>query len=715
MRQLTKVIVAGVFTASSLLVSWPSAAGQAGQSSTPQEDPLVRTTLPPVTVNAQKEPEDIRRLPVSVTAISAETIEQAGLQTISDSAVYAPNSIFTEFTARKLSNARFRGIGSSPNNPAITTYLDGVPQLNANSSNLDLLDVSQIELVRGPQSALFGRNTLGGVVNVMSRRPTFSKWSGELSLPFGNYALWNLRGHASGALIPDTLSASAAFNYGARDGFTVNELSGNDLDSRSAFSAKGQLLWKPASQWEARVIVNGERARDGDYALNDLAALRTTPHTTSRDFEGFTHRGIFGTTIQTERKGELTFSTTTGFVKWQTEDSTDLDYSALPLATRDNTEDAFQFTQEVRVASTTPRKLVNDATLKWQAGAFLFTQNYQQDAVNHLAAGVVPQVPIALDQYSPVSELNDFGVGIFGQGTVAVSERLDVIAGARVDHENKDADLKSFFTPAIAAPAVVTAEDSFTNFSPQVSVMYRFLPEHSAYATLARGFKAGGFNPASPAGNEAYGEEQTWNLEGGVKTVIMNGRVALNAAAFFIDWNNLQLNVANPDVPAQIYVANVGSATSAGLELDVTAKAAPGIDVFGAFGYTHARFSDGSSSLGLDIAGNTVPNTPDFTATMGVQYGRALSQAATLYGRAELVVYGPSKYDESNAQGQDAFSLTNLRGGVRGKRFFGEAWIRNAFDTNYIPFALPLNFAASGYIAENGPPRTFGVSVGLTF
>ena len=514
--------------------------------------------LPPVTVNAQKEPEDLRKLPVSVTAVSEETIEQAGLRTVSDAVMYAPNSIFTDFSARKLSNARFRGIGASPSNPAITTYIDGVPQLNANSSNIDLLDVAQIEFVRGPQSALFGRNALGGVVNVISRRPSFGKWSGGLSLPFGNYSLWDLRGHATGALIPDTLSAGAAFSYAARDGFAVNDVTGNDLDSRSAFNGKGQLLWKPASQWEARVIVNGERARDGDYSLNDLAALRTAPHHASRNYEGFTNRDLFGTTIQAERKGDLTFSATTGFVKWNTEDSTDLDYSALPLATRDNAEDAFQFTQEVRVASTTPRKLPNDATLKWQAGAVLFTQNYQQDAVNHLAAGVVPFVPIALDQYSPVSELNDFGFGIFGQGTLALSSRLDVIGAARVDYENKDADLKSFFTPAIAAPTVVVADDSFANVSPQVSVMYRFQPDYSAYATVARGFKAGGFNPASPAGNEAYGEEQTWNLEGGVKTLMMNGRVALNAAAFYIDWNDLQLNISNPAVPAQIYIANVG-------------------------------------------------------------------------------------------------------------------------------------------------------------
>ena len=277
-----------VFLAGALLVSGPAAAGQSSPATQPPAtgpapapppptDDQLRLTLPPVTVTAQKEPEDARRLPVSVTAVSKDTIDRADIQIVSEAGIFAPNVTFTEFTARKLSNPRFRGIGSSPANPAVTTFLDGVPQLNSNSSSVDLLDVEQIEFVRGPQSALFGRNTLGGLINVASRKPTLGKWTGQLSVPFGNFANWELRGNAAGALIADTLSASAAFTYAERDGFTTNDVTDQDIDSRSGFSGKGQLLWKPADKWETRLIVTGERARDGDYALNDLAALRENP------------------------------------------------------------------------------------------------------------------------------------------------------------------------------------------------------------------------------------------------------------------------------------------------------------------------------------------------------------------------------------------------------------------------------------------------------
>ena len=162
----------GFRAVTALLLLVPAAA--AAQT---QPAPAGRITLPPVLVTAQKEPADIQKLPVSVTAVSKETIQDAGIQIVSDAAMYAPNVFYTEFTARKLSTARFRGIGSSPANPGVTTYIDGVPQFNTNTSSLGLLNVERIEFVRGPQSALFGRNTLGGLVNVVTERPSLSGWA----------------------------------------------------------------------------------------------------------------------------------------------------------------------------------------------------------------------------------------------------------------------------------------------------------------------------------------------------------------------------------------------------------------------------------------------------------------------------------------------------------------------------------------------------------
>src|SRR5438034_2586387 len=214
---------AGPVATCSLIAALFAPALAAAQQPAPSPPPL-RTTLPPITVTAQKEPDDPQKLPVSVTAVSNDTLENAGIRSISEASGYAPNTFFNEFTARKLSNPRFRGIGASPTNPGITSYIDGVPQLNANSSSIELIDIDQIEFVRGPQSALFGRNALGGVINITSARPSLQKWTGNLIGPYGNFNAGDLRGATSGPLVVDTLAAGIAFGYAAREGFTRNDV-----------------------------------------------------------------------------------------------------------------------------------------------------------------------------------------------------------------------------------------------------------------------------------------------------------------------------------------------------------------------------------------------------------------------------------------------------------------------------------------------------------
>ena len=692
----------------------PSGGPQTGSS---QEEPEFRFRVPTITVTAQKEPEDQQKVPVSVTGVPAETLESAGVRIVSEAAIFAPNTYFTEWSARKLSNAQFRGISSSPNNPAITTYFDGVPQLNANTSSIELLDIEQIEFVRGPQSALFGRNTLGGLVNINSARPSTSTWSGALSAPFGNHGIWGVRGGIGGPVINNKLSVSFSVAEMDRDGFTVNSVTGNDIDARSAFSGKAQLLYVPNAAWEGRVIFTAERARDGDYALNDVALLRENPFTAARDFEGHADRDILGTTVLLRRvAGPVSFTSTTGFLDWKTQDVTDLDYTPAPLIVRDNTEDAFQFTQEVRFASadSAPLSLSDRAQLRWQSGLFLFTNDYRQDAINQFSPFVFAPFPVT--QHSPRSELEDFGVCLFGQGTITFNDRFDVVAGARFDYENKNAILETFTDPVVTAPGRVDDEEGFSNVSPQVSGAYRLRPDKTVYATIGHGYKAGGFNPASPAGSESYGEEKTWNVEGGVKTLWANGRVSANAAVFHIDWDDLQLNIPDPAVPAQFYIANIGGATSNGIELEIGARAAPGVDLFTAVGYTHARFGDGSISSGINVEGNKIPNTPDYTVSAGAQYSRPVGPA-TFQARADAVFYGAFQYNDQNSLGQDAYSLVNLRFAAVGRFLTGELLIRNAFDTRYIPLAFPYpSFApVSGFMGEMGAPRTVTLSAGVRF
>jgi len=706
-----RVRFASAATLAAILVPHSAAAQSSGQP------PSV--TLPTVVVTAQKEPADVKSIPGSVTAVTQDTLASAGVRIVSDAAFLAPNTFFTEFTARKASNPRFRGIGASPANPAVTTYIDGVPQLNANSSSIELLDVSQVEFVRGPQSPLYGRNALGGIISVSSARPSLSGWTGTVVAPFANAGSREVRGHVSGPL-SDSVAASFSLGRQERDGYTVNGVTGNDLDFRSGTFGKAQVMWVPRQNWEARVIFSAERNRDGDYALGDLDQLRATPFRLARDYEGYTHRDVKAATVMLRGEGErVAFTSSTGFVSWQTEDATDLDYSPLPLATRSNAEESLQFTQEIRAASpvNAPLPLTDAVALKWQAGVMLFTQGYDQLAVNTIAPFVFsPFVDFPVQQYSPDAALDDFGVGVFAQATFVVEDKLDLTFGARFDHEDKEAVLDNYLVPALAPAAQVAGERSYTNTSPQVAVGFRPQPDVMVYGSVSQGFKAGGWNPASPPAAEGYDKETAWHVEGGVKGTFAAGRVSASAAVFHISWNDMQLNVPNPFVPGQFYIANVGEARSRGVEFELAAKPHAQVELFGNFGYTHARFGEGSVSSGADVSGKTIPNTPDYTAAFGAKIERPLTGTTALFGRAEAIFYGTMQFDDANTARQDAYSLVNVRGGFRSRYFFAEVWVRNAFDTRYVPVAFPYpGFTASGFIGEMGRPRTFGVGAGVTF
>ena len=595
-----------------------------------------------------------------------------------------------------------------------------MPQFNANSSSIELLDVDQIEFVRGPQSTLFGRNALGGLINVASARPSTTKWTGTAAVPFGNFSQMEFRAAVSGPIAGDKASAGFSMSFAEREGFTVNDLTGNDLDSRSAFAAKGQLLWKPTSEWETRVIVSGERARDGDYALNDLAAVRQNPFHVQRDYEGQTDRNIFSTTVLARREGSrYSLSTTTGFVKWDTFDSTDLDYTPFPLATRNNTEDDFQFTQEVRFASAaaSPVKFSDTTSLRWQSGVFFFTQTYDQFVVQTFSPGVIPGVPVSVQNVSPDAELDDIGFGVYGQGTLSFKSRVDLSFGARVDYESKDASISTSSTPPLGPATSVQENRSFTDVSPQVAVTFRASPQVMFYGAVNRGYKAGGFNPVAPPSSEAYGEEHAWHVEGGVKGSMADGKVALSASVFSIDWDELQLNVPVPFAPpGTFYISNVGGATSRGVEFDVMGRPHADVDLYASVGTTSAHFASGTTSGGVDISDNRIQFTPDYTASLGAQYSREVKPTWRVYGRMDVVFTGSFEYDDANTARQDAYTLTNFRGGVRGKLVFAEAWVKNAFDTRYVPLAIPYpGFAQSGFVGEPARPRTFGVSLGVGF
>ncbi|MDH3585362.1 MAG: TonB-dependent receptor, partial [Phycisphaerae bacterium] len=471
-----------------------------------------------------------------------------------------------------------------------------------------------------------------------------------------------------------------------------------------------------------RFILFGERARDGDFALGDLAAVRSSPHRVSHDFEGFTERDIFSPTLILNHFGEtLEFTSISGFAWWKTFDATDLDTTPVDLVVRRNDENLWQFTQEFRLATPQDAPVVlNDRVdLRWLLGTFLFYSDYDQDASNSLSAAAAAAIPVpfAFNDQSQ-ADLDNMGLAVFGQATLTVDEKLDVILGARLDYEHKEATLDTFTTPITAPPVHEQFSEHFTEVSPRVGLAYHLTDDAMVYANWSRGFKAGGFNAVAPAGEAEIAEETSSTYEVGVKVQGWDDQLTVNAALFHIDWEDLQLDVPNLMVPGRFFVDNVGKARSSGFEVETNLQVRPGWDVFGGVGYLDTRFHSGSTTLGAPIGGNDLPFAPHTTWNVGTQFQQDLECCGLiLYGRAEVTGYSGYFYEATNAANQDTFNLANFRLGVRKGNWNAEAWVRNAFDTDYVPLAFPFDPALtpSGFAGEAGAPVTYGVTVGIRF
>jgi len=404
-----------------------------------------------------------------------------------------------------------------------------------------------------------------------------------------------------------------------------------------------------------------------------------------------------------------------------------LDYQTASLfngglyAVRDTADQQHQFTQEFRLASNKDRSinLGSELNLSWQTGIFIFDQNYQQDAANDISS-IFGFFPRTLS--TSAAAMDDWGIGIYGQARFTVWKKLAFTAGLRFDHEGKRASLKDAFGVS------TSLSGSFSETSPQFSLAYSYASNQMAYASVARGFKAGGFNPPptgvpAPAGTDSYGAEHTWNYELGHKARWFGDKLESAVSLFYIDWKDLQLNQQIPFSGGQYYIGNAGAAYSRGIEVETKCRPTSWWELYGLVGYTHAKFLRGSSAYNANaaenqvVAGNSLPFAPTYTATMGTQIFKSASRQTKLYLRTQVSLYGDFQYDASNAMAQPAYSLTGFRSGIRNRHWFAEAWVDNVFNTHYVPIAIPYAQlgAPSGYIGESGAPITYGIRAGFDF
>ena len=457
------------------------------------------------------------------------------MTTIGDASIYAPNTYFSDFTARKLSNPALPRHRVQPGQPGHHDLHRRRAAANTNSSSLELLDVSQVEFVRGPQSALFGRNTLGGLVNVSSARPSLTQVDRlRASSPSATSR------PSTCAPMPRGRSASKAARRRSRSAMRSATASrpttspGTTSITATALFGKAQLLLTPTASWEARVIyqrrarprrrLRAERSRRAAQQAASRRARLRRPHQPRRHATTFLarHAGRGADVHVDDRIRPL-------------EDRRP-DRSRLHAAAADHAQQRREETRSsprrcaFASAPAAPRRSCRtSASLKWQAGLFLFTQNYEQDAVNNFSPFVLsPFIPFPVAQHSPASGARRLRASASTARARSRSTRLDITARrARSIARTGRRDLRTFFVAPVPSRCRSSSIRRSRSRTCRRRPRCRSASARTRWCTssVTGGFKAGGFNPRRRPGSEAYGEEKTWNVEGGVKTRV-GGRAA---------------------------------------------------------------------------------------------------------------------------------------------------------------------------------------------
>jgi iron complex outermembrane receptor protein len=645
---------------------------------------------------------DSQKAAQSITTVLSNRVDAGGIGSVSDLLGRVPNLSATDSAARSFGdsygirgavNSRFFG------NPALVLYVDDVPYGHASSYSTELFAIERVDVWRGPQATVFGKNSEAGVVNVVTRPPANRHEAGAAAA-YESFDFQDYRAAVLGPIVKDRLFFGVAGNSSMRDGFLDNTNLGTEPDTQDALAGRAVLRWTPDVDWDVTVRASGERFNDGTQRMVRLGG---DPFKVASDFDGVTDIDANSQSLRIAHAREnFTITSITSRREWNLDPFTlDLDLSPVPGNRALIRRDERQWSQELRLQSAP-----ETARLKWRAGFFFSTSNFDGDDARDFIVEVAPGF------FFPVTERTQFGLGednyaVFGQVTFSPADKLDVTIGARFDYTVKDIDRMKTSTLG-PVPATRDERDFFT-VAPKLIVDYRCTESLMVYGTTGLGFKPGGFSafidpPASPG----FDTELAWANEIGLKSSWWEGKLSANVALFYYDIRDYQVERSVPN-STDLTIVNAPQVSSLGAELELTAAPIDGLELSAVLGYTRARFDRfRDPATGANLDGKRVPFSPEFTAALAAQY----KHPTGLFARVEVRALGATFYDEANSGRlrQDSYALLDARFGYQAAHFSVALYGNNLTDTVY--FTNKIKELDAGV---PGAPQTVGVVASIAF
>ena len=711
--------------------------GLATGASAQVKDSLNVQKLEEVIVTANKSEQKNIEVPVAVTSINAKSVINSRLVAISDLSGRVPNYLYQELGVGFQALQSIRGIQVFSENPAVSTYVDDVNSLDILAGGFALTDIERIEVLRGPQSTLFGRNAMGGVVNIFTKQPS-NKTTGFIEFENGNFALQRYTAGFKTPLIKNKLFLGANGLFQKRDGFMKNDITGTtstdaSLNGRTVGGEENTygnafLKWLVTDKFTLTANVKAQRDFSNESGFfvsqaNETIALET-PTVINLTRIGRHSRNITNYSLTGKyRAKNFDITSISSFqqisLSFQDIDFPGIFHSFYNSAIGEKLPPQEVLSQEFRINSTN-----KESKFQYVAGLFGFKQVGYEPTTN-LAFENAPNNFTVFRNRS-----NNSGYAAFGEVSYKVLEKLKITAGARYDIEERQATFNGFGDASFVGGVFTqinpdqTKSATFNAFSPKAAILYNLTKNANVYATYTRGFRAGGINAQGglPAGvRQDFDPEYSDNFEVGYKTAFWNNRINFNLAAYLINWQDLQFfNVVAPSTSA---IENVGNAYSKGIEVEANVIPFKGLQLDFAYSINDAEYKDfeigriinfmTGEELITPIGGNKLANAPKTTFFTAAEYTIQTSENVNLLFRAEFRNIGGYYTDIQNTLYQPTYQLVNTRFGIRYHNYGLFLWTRNLTNTNYLAFGTADTTSNRRTIAAM--PAQLGVTLSARF
>lgn len=685
-----------------------------------------RATTEEIRVTAQRNNGTEMSVPISLAALPSEELDRAGVQSTLDLPILAPSLQFSTNTA--LGQPYVRGVGSdlltTGAESSVSTYVDDIYHARPAGSLLEFFDLERVEVLYGPQGTLFGRNATGGVIHVISKRPT-DQLEAQSDLLYGNYNQVRLRAAVNAPLLDDKLRVRLAGMGNWRDGYSENLLDGRDVDDLNVGAFRGQIELRPFE--DVTFLLRGDWRREHDsrnVVQKVVAPLAGSPAVVNlggivpadpREMLLDTHPavqveswGIAGRVEWSTALGELLSVSSYRRVAYR--ETLDLDGTQIPYLTNEPGERSDQFTQELRMSGA-------NAWLNWIGGVFFLHESAGQSlrlVAPFASTDGLVQVPRA--------RLRSKSVGVFAELVYPLAEDVVLRGGLRWTWDRREERYVETINGVTTADFDADAE--WNALTPRGVLEWTPTDSTLLYGSVTRGYKAGGFNSVV-AQEFPFDPEFVWAYEVGAKVGILENRVRLRGAGFFYDWRDIQLNLLNPAL-SELYpvVTNAGEAQGLGLELAGDAQPTEEALIQISLTLLDATFEDltaldpNDQMASMDQSGNRLPRAPTVSLHAAIEYGFGLGDLGVVTPRVDYHYQSRVFYSvfEDPTVAQDGFGLLSVaaRWTDTTGRYFVGGFARNLTNQLWAQSGVRLDNQI-GNLVTWAAPRTYGLEVGGQF